>query len=227
MNDNKSPGNETTDARSVVLEGPLTSLSDSAVEQIEYLAGRAVEADLSDLDVIQELFEEFSDAIEYAGADLESRPEVLSAVLEVEKALRAPDLGDDVNALRNDPAWELVRVRAQAALAALAAEGLIDDSVAYRLLPVRFATVLEPIFGPSDEWLSIVLTYKELDWFTSAWHKAIPIEIPVADVDAQRIREAVTTVYAQYPEFIDALGLGTPAPKRTLRQRLFGGRSGS
>jgi hypothetical protein len=190
-----------------VLLGPLTTLAESADEQMAYLAGRATLPDRSDLDVVQELFEEFSDAVELGGRAIVKSPGARAAIFAIDDALRGRTLGTGIADLATDAGWENIRELAESASAALRRDGLVPDEVAYRLLPTRFADILEPVYGPREEWLAIVLTQAELDWFTAAWEQQIPKEFGFRNVTVEIVQQAARSVYANFPEVLDALGL--------------------
>ncbi|TXK17713.1 hypothetical protein [Homoserinibacter sp. GY 40078] len=190
----------------LVLAGPLVSLSDDPRAQIEYLEGRAQEPDLSDLDVLQELLEEFDDAVELSEAELGLVPGLEAQLASVGDALRTPDLSGDVSAL-DDPAWQLVRERAEGALRLMRLSGVLKDETAFRLYPVKFAQVLEPVVGDREEWPAIIVSQEQLDAFLARWEAALPSTTPAAEIDVARLQNAARAVYAPYPELIEALGL--------------------
>jgi hypothetical protein len=76
---------------------------------------------------------------------------------------------------------------------------------AHHLVERRFSDVLG---GNTNDWASVVLTRGEHQVFTNAWRQAIPYG-PEGTGTATRaqVEGAARQIYADYPEFLQALGL--------------------
>lgn len=76
---------------------------------------------------------------------------------------------------------------------------------AHHLIERRFA---RQIGGNTDDWASIVVTRSEHQVFTNAWRQAIPYGAGTRTASRAQIEGAARQIYADYPEILQALGLG-------------------
>ena len=76
---------------------------------------------------------------------------------------------------------------------------------AHHLIERRFARQMDQNILDMQ---SIVLTKAEHDVFTAAWREAIPRGRGTTDATRSQIEAAARQIYSDYPEILDALGLG-------------------
>jgi hypothetical protein len=73
------------------------------------------------------------------------------------------------------------------------------------LIERRFADVMG---GSTDEWAPIVVTRSEHTALTTAWRQQIPYGAGTRNATRAQVEAAAREVYRDYPEILDALGLG-------------------
>ncbi|MEZ5096454.1 MAG: hypothetical protein R2731_10235 [Nocardioides sp.] len=76
---------------------------------------------------------------------------------------------------------------------------------AHHLIERRFA---RQIGGNTDDWATIVVTRSEHQVFTNMWRQAIPYGAGTRTASRAQIEGAARQIYADYPEILQALGLG-------------------
>jgi hypothetical protein len=191
-------------ANAELLAAVLRALESDAVEQEAYLGDRGPR---DDVDPAQEFAEEWSEAFDDMNWPQPLPDAVATRVAEVDRLLLHPRLGEGIDALYTDELWAAIRITAAQALRAMRAAGLIADMIPYRLYPVRYAYLLEPLIGPADRWPAIVLTQSEFDSFEAAWEAALPSTTPPSKVALPELQTAARQVYRAFPDILDALDL--------------------
>lgn len=77
---------------------------------------------------------------------------------------------------------------------------------AHHLIERRFANVMG---GSTDDWATIVVTRSEHQVFTNAWRQAIPYgQDGTGMATRAQVEGAARNIYRDYPEILQALGLG-------------------
>jgi hypothetical protein len=75
---------------------------------------------------------------------------------------------------------------------------------AHHLIEKRFRKAMG---GDPDDWMSVVLTRDEHRVFTNAWRAEIGYGVGTRRSNRMVVNEAARRIYANYPEFLHALGL--------------------
>lgn len=185
-----------------ILASVLRILEAEPGEQEDQLAGRG---DRDEIDAAQEFADDWAEAFDAPMLGQPLPHELTGILSDLERQLLDPYLGESVDSLYVDQRWAAIRGAAAKALAYMRTTGIIPDMIPYRLYPVRFAPVLEPLIGPRAEWLAVVLTQAEFEAFEAAWECALPPNLPTTEVGSTQIFEAAQEVYASFPEIVQAL----------------------
>jgi hypothetical protein len=61
--------------------------------------------------------------------------------------------------------------------------------------------------GNPNDWASVVTTRAEHQAFTNAWREAIPYGAGTRAATRAQVESAAQSIYADYPEILNALGL--------------------
>jgi hypothetical protein len=62
--------------------------------------------------------------------------------------------------------------------------------------------------GGTNGWPAVVVTRAEHQEFTNAWRQAIPYGSGTRNATPAQVEGAAQQIYADYPEILQALGLG-------------------